>query len=45
MAAQGSEDGTLRLSLDNGYVLICYDSLAPRYESYMIRYGDKVIVV
>ena len=42
---QGSEDGTLQLFLDNGYVLKCYDSLAPQYESYRIRCGDKVIIV
>lgn len=43
-AISGDKDGTLTLVFDDGQILRCYDQF-PNYESYQIRYGDKVTIV
>ncbi len=42
--AVGSPDGTLSLEFENGTRLVVYDD-NENYESYQIRFGDKLIVV
>jgi hypothetical protein len=42
--ASGDDEGTLRVRFDNGHIVEIFDT-SPQYESYQIRYGEKVIIV
>ena len=43
-AAEGDTDGTLTLTFRSGIKLEFFDT-TERYESYLVKHGDKVIVV
>ena len=42
--ASGTEDGTLKLELNDGSVIVIYDG-SDVYESYQIEYDDQMIIV